>query len=121
MDERLARFEGRWREEAEAIATGLTEWRAQHPRATLAEIEVALDARLDGMRARLLEDLALASRAADLGGAAEERPACPGCRGRLEARGAHEREVVTQGDRVVRLRRQYATCSACGAGLFPPG
>jgi len=47
--------------------------------------------------------------------------ACPACRGGLEARGMHERQVVTQGDRVVRLRRQYATCSACGTGLFPPG
>ena len=121
MDAGLAAVEGRWRAEAEAIATGLREWREQHPRATLAEIEAALDARLDGMRARLLEDLALASRAADLAGAAGERPACPGCGGRLEARGAHARQVVTQGDRVVHLERQYATCSACGAGLFPPG
>jgi hypothetical protein len=118
MDERLAGLAGRWRAEAEAIATGLTEWRAQHPRATFAEIEAALDARLDGMRARLLEDLALASRATEAGGAGA---ACPACGGRLEGRGSHERQVVTQGDRVVRLRRAYATCSACGAGLFPPG
>ena len=118
MDERLAGLEGRWREEAEAIATGLTEWRAQHPRATFGEIEAALDGRLDGMRARVLEDLALASRATDAGGAAA---ACPACGGRREGRGVHERQVVTQGDRAVRLRRQYATCSACGAGLSPPG
>ena len=118
MDERLAAVEGRWRAEAEAIATGLREWRERHPRATLAEIEAALDARLDGMRARLLEDLALASRATEAGGAGA---ACPECGGRLEGRGAHERQVVTQGDRVARLTRQYATCAACGAGLFPPG
>ena len=118
MDERLAKLEGRWREEVEAIASGLREWRERHPRATFGEIEAALDARLDGLRARLLEDLALASRATDAGG---EAAACPACGGRLEGRGAHERQVVTQGDRVVRLTRQYATCSACGAGLFPPG
>jgi len=121
MDERLAAVEERMRAEAEVIATGLREWRAQHPRATLAEIEAALDARLDGMRARMLEDLALASRAAELAAGDAEAPACPACRGGLEARGMHERQVVTQGDRVVRLRRQYATCSACGTGLFPPG
>ena len=118
MEERLAKLEGRWRAEAEAIASGLREWREHHPRATFGELEAALDARLDGLRARLLEDLALASRAAGTGGA---EAACPACGGRLEARGAHERQVVTQGDRVVRLRREYATCSACGAGLFPPG
>ena len=118
MDERVARLEGRWREEAEAIATGLTAWRAQHPRATFGEIEAALDARLDGMRARLLEDLALASRATDGGG---EGAVCRECGGRLEGHGAHARQVVTQGDRVVRLRRAYARCSARGAGLFPPG
>ncbi len=38
-------MDGRWREETEAILTGFKEWRLQHPRATLSEIEAALDAR----------------------------------------------------------------------------
>jgi hypothetical protein len=121
MDERLAAVEACWRAEAEAVVRGLRDWRAQHPQATLAELEAALDARLDGLRARLLEELALASRATELRGADGAGLGCPACAGRLEARGVQERQVVTQGDQVVRLRRQYATCSACGTGLFPPG
>src|SRR6266511_2582792 len=56
-------FEGQWRELAEGVITGMTEWRQQHPRATLAEIEAALDARLARLRAQMLQDAALASAA----------------------------------------------------------
>jgi hypothetical protein len=119
--DRLEAVEAAWHREAEAVISGMREWRAQHPRATFSEIEAALDARLDGMRARLLEDLALASRAADLSGEAGERPGCPACGAELRPRGTHEREVVTRGDRVVRLARRYAACPTCGGGRFPPG
>jgi hypothetical protein len=120
--ERLDEFEARWHQEAEAVLTGMKEWRLQHPRATLREIEAAVDGRLDVMRARLVEDLALASRAAALGprqaGAA---PRCPTCDVPLAGRGQHERQVVTQGGQVLRLRREHGVCPACGAGRFPPG
>jgi hypothetical protein len=59
-------FEGRWHQEAEAVISGMRGWRLQHPEATFREIEAAVDEKLSGMRARLLADLALASRAADL-------------------------------------------------------
>lgn len=118
---RLGECAAGWQREVEAVISGMQEWRLQHPRATLAEIEAALDERLSGLRARLLEDLALASEAASVRGRAAERPACADCGRRLEARGRHTREVVTQGDRVVRLAREYAACPACGVGLFPPG
>ena len=59
-------FERRWHQEAEAVMSGMKEWRLQHPKATFREIEAAVDEKLSGMRARLLEDLALASRATDL-------------------------------------------------------
>jgi hypothetical protein len=118
--DRLEAVEAAWRGEAEAVISGMKEWRAQHPRATFSEIERALDERLDGMRARLLEDLALASAASDLSEPAE-RPRCPACGAELRARGAHERGVVTRGDRVVRLRRRYAACPSCRGGRFPPG
>jgi uncharacterized protein with PIN domain len=120
--DRLAAIEAAWHREADAVLSGIKEWREQHPRATFTEIEQALDARLDGMRARLLEDLALASRAADQSAEAEgERPRCADCGSELRPRGRHAREVVTRGDRVVRLARQYAACPRCGGGHFPPG
>jgi ribosomal protein S27AE len=110
-----------WRELSEAVLVGLQDWRAAHPRATFAELEAEVDQRLNQLRARMLEDLALASRAADWGAAAAaERPPCPDCGAPLQARGRHPRELTVQGDQRVRLSRQYATCPACGAGVFPP-
>jgi YgiT-type zinc finger domain-containing protein len=114
--------ERQWRELAEDVLTGMQEWRLQHPRATWREIETALDERLSRVRARMLQDLALASRATDLGGSeAGERPRCPACGGSLEARGQHTRLLTTAHDRTIRLTRSYAACPTCGEGLFPPG
>lgn len=114
-------FERRWHQEAEAVLSGMKAWRLQHPKATFREIEAAVDEKLSGMRARLLEDLALASRAADLQDKQlGDRPRCPECRHVLESQGKQERTVLTHGGGAVRLRRDYARCPACGTGLFPP-
>jgi ribosomal protein S27AE len=119
---RLRGIEGRWSEEAASVWTGMADWRAAHPRATLSEIEAALDERLNALRARVLADLALASAAADVQAASgEERPRCERCGTALQARGQSERGVVTQGGAEVRLRRSYAACPRCGDGSFPPG
>jgi uncharacterized protein with PIN domain len=117
-----AATEAAWHAEAEAVLTGMTEWRRQHPRATLAEIEAAVDERLAPVRARMVERLALASRAADLAGKPPgERARCPGCGAELRPRGKKTRTVVTQGGRELALERDWAVCPSCGAGLFPPG
>ena len=39
-------FDARWHELAEDVLTGMKEWRLQHPKATLSEMERALDERL---------------------------------------------------------------------------
>jgi hypothetical protein len=114
--------EARWRELSEEVMTGMAEWRVQHPRATFSEIEAAVDERLARVRARMLQDTALASAAADLSTRpAEERPCCPECGHVLEAHGQEERTLRTTYDRPVTLRRSYARCPACEVGLFPPG
>jgi hypothetical protein len=118
----LAAVEAAWHAEAGEILTGLKDWRFQHPRASLAQIEAAVDERLAGLRARLVERLALASRAADLSGRpARERARCADCGAELRPRGKKTRAVLTQGGQELRLERDYAVCPACGAGLFPPG
>ena len=66
---RLAGAAQRWAGDAESVWTGMADWRAAHPKATLSEIEEALDERLNQVRARVLADLALASAAADVAGA----------------------------------------------------
>ena len=115
-------FDALWNQLAQEVMSGMKEWRLHHPKATLREIEAALDDRLGQMRARMLEDVALASAAADLGHAAEaERPMCPHCGAGLAARGQAARTLTTHFDQTLHLTRSYAVCPACGAGLFPPG
>ncbi len=115
-------FDAHWHELAEEVMSGMKEWRLQHPKATLREIEQTLDERLGKMRARLLQDAALASAAADIQAAqVEERPVCPQCGVVLEGRGRQERQLTTHQNQMVRLERSYGVCPACGAGFFPPG
>ena len=49
-------FDAVWNQLAHEVMSGMKEWRLQHPKATLREIEAALDERLGKMRARMLED-----------------------------------------------------------------
>ncbi len=120
--EDLDAVEATWHAETEAVLTGMKEWRLQHPRATLAEIEAAVDERLAPVRARMVERMALASRVTDVAGRpAGERARCPDCGAELRPRGKKTRVVVTQGGAELRLERDYAVCPACGSGLFPPG
>jgi YgiT-type zinc finger domain-containing protein len=115
-------FGRQWQLLTEDVLSGMQDWRTAHPKATFAEIEAAVDERLSGMRARMLEAAALASAAADVSGStAGERPACPECGQALAARGQRERTLRVPGEQTVALRRSYAVCPACGAGLFPPG
>jgi hypothetical protein len=113
--------EQEWRTLSEAVMAGLQDWQAAHPRATFAELEAVVDERLNGMRARMLENLALARAAAEQPEGEEAPPACPDCGRPLQRRGYQTRTVTVQGDQAVRLRRQYAVCPACGTGVFPPG
>jgi RNA polymerase-binding transcription factor DksA len=115
-------FDARWDELAEEVLSGMKEWRLQHPKATLRQIEAALDERLGKMRARMLQDAALASAAADIKTThASERPVCSACGSQLEERTVAARELVTQHNQVLKLERSYGVCPTCGAGLFPPG
>jgi hypothetical protein len=105
------------------VMSGMAEWRQQHPKATLKEIEAAMDRRWAGVRARIVEDLALASTAADWGQAPEaEQPICPSCASQLKAAGGKKkRRVQTQGGQALVLERGYGMCPTCESGFFPPG
>jgi predicted RNA-binding Zn-ribbon protein involved in translation (DUF1610 family) len=114
-------IDGHWQQEVAVVLTGIKEWRLQHPRASLQEIEAALDERWATARARLLQDLALVSAAAKVDdGAVGERPSCPACGRSMEARGDEVRTLTTTYNQPITLTRSYAHCPACGAGLFPP-
>ena len=115
-------FEATWRTLNAEMLAEMTAWRRDHPRATFHEIEQAVDQHIAQARARLLEQVAQASAAADWRTAPPaEQPACPHCGTSLRPSGTHPRQLQTQGGQTVTLQRTYGVCPACGTGLFPPG
>jgi hypothetical protein len=116
-------FEGKWAALSEEVLSGVRDWGAQHPRATLREVETEVDSRLAGMRARLVEEVALQSRAAawSVRAGAERAPLCPDCGGALQPRGKRARRLKAHGGQEVTLQREYGVCLTCGRGHFPPG
>lgn len=110
-----------WQQLTQDVTAEMRAWRLAHPKATLRAIELELDARLARMRARMLEDLAVTSSAADWAALpAAEVPHCPACDQPLEDTGAKLRTLQTHGGQALTLERPYGVCPACGAGLFPP-
>ncbi len=113
--------ESLWHQLSEEITLGMREWRQMHSKATLREIETELDARLSHTRARMLEDLAMASSAACWQEAARlQTPTSPQCGAPLDQRGSHPRTLLTEGGQELRLERSYGVCPACAVGLFRP-
>jgi NADH pyrophosphatase NudC (nudix superfamily) len=118
---RIEDLDARWHALSEEVMTGMKDWRVQHPKATFREIEAALDERLARLRARMLEDATLVSRATDWEATDTDRPVCPQCGTALQARGRETRTLTTHYDQALQLERRYAMCPRCQAGVFPPG
>jgi hypothetical protein len=117
----MQEFDREWQKLSEEVLVGMKEWREQHPKATFTEIEAALDERLGRLRARMLQDAALASVSSDWSQAMpEERPRCQLCGTPLVARGKKTRRLQTQGGQEVALTRSYGVCPTCESGFFPP-
>jgi hypothetical protein len=113
--------EPRWEVLSAEILTGMREWRLSHPKATLREIEQALDQRWYQLRSRMLHDLAVQSVAADWKQTTTtERPTCRVCGTLLILRGKRSRQLKTHGGQQISLERSYGLCPTCKKGLFPP-
>ena len=110
----------KWRWKSEEIISGMTEWREQHGKASLAEIEAEVDKRLAGMRAQMIADAAMASRSVEWE-AGEEAGKCPACGQELKRKGKKKRKLQTRGGKEVELEREYGVCPKCEQGIFPPG
>ena len=117
-----ADFDREWQALSNDLLNGMREWRLQHPKATLSEMEKALDERMARLRAKMVQDMALASENADLSQVpCEERPGCPHCGTPLGPRGQQRRSLQTNGGEEIALNRSYVVCPTCKTGLFPPG
>lgn len=95
----------------EVMAT-MAQWRTEHPRATLAEIERAVDQHLSAYRAEVIRAVA-----AD---ASDDRPVCPDCATTLVRVGTRSRRLRTAQGGEVAFTEPAWRCPACGVGLFPP-
>lgn len=114
-------FEETWRTLNHQMLLDMTAWRHAHPHATLQEIEQVVDQGMAAARARLLQQVAQASPAADWRAAPPEaHPSCPQCSTRLRPNGTYSRQLQTQGRQALTLERTYGVCPACGTGFFPP-
>src|SRR5258708_108518 len=101
---------------------GMTQWRKEHPHATWAEIEAAVDERMNQLRAQLIQEVVQMGETQEWSQQPEEeRPRCATCGKPLSARGEQTRFIQTNGGEAVKLTRTYGTCPECGVGFFPPG
>jgi ribosomal protein S27AE len=100
---------------------GMTQWREAHPQATLREIEEAVDAQMNQLRAQLIQELVhMGERGEWSEGPPESRPRCERCGTVLLSRGKQTRFLQTNGGEAIKLERRYGTCPHCGHGIFPP-
>ena len=109
----------RWKEQGEEAVATVAQWRVAHAKATLAEIEQAVDEQINRLRAQLIEQAAQASTAAE--SEASQGLVCEQCGQALQARGRARRRWKTQGGQQVEVERTYVSCPQCGSGFFPPG
>ncbi len=110
-------LQARWEEQGADIFAAVAQWRAAHPKATLAEIEHAVDEQMNRLRARMIEQAAQASAAES---EASQGLVCEQCGQPLQARGRAKRRWQTHGGQQVEVERTYVTCPRCGGGFFPP-
>jgi YgiT-type zinc finger domain-containing protein len=106
--------------ELDEVRKELREWKRQHPRATLAEIERETMKRMAQVQAQIIEELSQ-SLSPEERRIAEETPRCPECQTKMQRRGQAERQQQAGGGQTIRIERSYWVCPACGAGIFPPG
>jgi len=108
-----------WEGLSDEIMAGMADWRSQHPKASLREIEGEIDKRLSELRARMITDTANASASAKWKKA--DGVVCPECGAKLIKKGKKKRVLLTREGREIELEREYGVCVACGLGIFPPG
>lgn len=107
-----------WSEMSEEILAGVAQWREEHPRVTMREIEDEIDKRLSALRAKMITDTANASEQAKRETAQGVQRPDRGAK--LIKKGKKKRILLTRDGREIQLDRAYAVCPACGQGIFPP-
>lgn len=103
-------------EKPNELARKMSQWRQTHPKATLTEIEEAVEGELAKLRKQLVEEMV--QEEAD---AAHDVPDCPECGQKMARNGRRKRKLQTKEGQTIALKRQQWRCLSCGTTLFPPG
>lgn len=98
------------------LAVKMRQWRQANPKATLTEIEEAVEAELAQVRRQLVQEMVREEAVEQT-----EAPECPGCGQAMVKNGRRKRKLHTKEGQTVQLERQQWRCLNCGATLFPPG
>ena len=98
------------------LAVKMRQWRQANPKATLTEIELAVEAELAELRRQLVQEMV--REEAD---AQPEVPDCPQCGRAMVKNGRRKRNLQAKEGQTIQLERQQWRCLSCGTTLFPPG
>ena len=91
-------------------------WQARHEKATLSEIEEAIDKELAQLRQELIEEI-VEAREGEVDGGYQ----CPNCQEEMVRNGQKRRRLKTKGGKEIEIEREQLRCLRCGMTLFPPG
>lgn len=94
----------------------LTQWRQANPKATLTEIEEAVEAELATIRKEWVTALAQAGEESQA-----VAPTCAQCGQAMVKNGRRRRRLKGKEGQTMELERQQWRCLGCGATIFPPG
>ena len=100
----------------EEMERQIKQWRQENPKATLTEIENAIDKELAKIRQSTLEELVQ-----ERGAKETEVYSCPNCQTEMVGNGYKKRTLGTKEGQTITLKRQQLRCLKCGMTLFPPG
>ena len=97
------------------VAGRIAKWQANNPKATLTEMETAIDEELHKLRSKIIQQLVEERESKE-----ETKQACPNCGQKMGKNGKRPRQLKTKGNEKVEFERQQLRCSHCGMTLFPP-
>jgi transposase-like protein len=103
-------------EEGDELSRKMSQWRRANPKATLTEIEEAVEAELAQLRKQLVEEMVQEGAAGS-----QEEPDCPQCGQKMVRNGRRRRKLKSKEGQTIQLDRQQWRCLSCGTTLFPPG
>lgn len=104
------------KEQSDKLIRKMRQWREVNPKATLTEIEEAVEAELAQLRKQLVEAMIQEGAAGP-----QEDPGCPQCGQKMVKNGQRQRKLKGKEGQTIELDRQQWRCLSCGATLFPPG